>query len=53
MNGLKEILDRLKIEQLNPMQEASIEAFNKGGETDIAFAHRFGQDPCFLVTVGR
>ena len=32
MNGLKEILDRLKIEQLNPMQEASIEAFNKGGE---------------------
>ena len=32
MNGLKDILERLKIEQLNPMQEASVEAFNKGGE---------------------
>ena len=32
MNGLKDILERLKIEQLNPMQEASVEAFDKGGE---------------------
>lgn len=27
--GLKDILERLKIEQLNPMQEASVEAFDK------------------------